>query len=118
MWETLKNKLPSDHNFYSNVLIGKMNFPAIILTPSSQTPDIELASYKNRILEYNWSLIILDRIENHDDDIDETMDEMWTLAETIPDLLGIKIIESVPFGHLKDNKELFCIEFKCKSKLK
>jgi len=47
----------------------------------------------------------------------ECQDEMWNLCETIPDLLGIKIIESVPFGHVKENNELVCIEMKCKSEL-
>jgi hypothetical protein len=116
-WEELKNKISDDYNVYSSVLVNKMNFPAVIFTPSSQVPDVELASYKNRILEYKWSLIILDAIKNYDN-IEECMDEMWSLAETIPNLLEIKIMESLPFGHVQENKELFAIELKCKSKIK
>lgn len=117
-WEELNNKISNDYNVYSNVMVKDMKFPAIIFTPSTQVPDVELASYSNKILEYTWTLVILDRIADYGDKIEECMDEMWSLAESIPKLLTLKITESVPFGHVKENKELFCIEMKCKSKIK
>ena len=116
-FEELKNKLDNDvYNVYSSVFEPNMQFPAIVLTPSTQVPDVNLASFANRILEYNWTLVILDKVESYDD-ITEAMDGMWLLAESIPNLLGVKITESVPFGHVKDNNKLFCIEFKVKSRL-
>lgn len=104
------------YNIYSTTVLKNMSFPAIVFVPSMQVPNLDFSSYKNRVLEYQWTLIILDKLSKYENDI-ECQDEMWALAETLPNLMGIKIIESVPFSHLKDNNELVCIEMKCKSEI-
>jgi hypothetical protein len=116
-WESLKQPLANDYNIYSNNLILKdMVFPAIVFVPDNQVPGVDLASYANRILEYKWKLIILLRLSDYDD-ITEAQDDAWYLAETIPNLLKVKITNSVPFGHVKDNKELVCIELDVSSRI-
>ena len=120
VWEALKNKLPNDYNFYSTTLIPKMEFPAIILTPSTEVPSGELASYRNFITEYQWQLIVLFKVSDYEfeeDKIIAAIDDAFYLSETIPNLLGVKILESIPFGHYQENKELMCIEMKVKSKI-
>jgi hypothetical protein len=115
-WEELKQPLQNDYEIYSNNLMLKdMIFPAIVLMPDNQVSDINLASYANRILEYKWKLYILLKLADYDD-ITTAQDEAWLLAETIPNLLGVKITNSVAFGHVKDNKELVCIELDVSSK--
>lgn len=114
-WESLKQNLDGNFNVYSNNLVLKdMQFPAVVLMPDNQVPDISLASYSNRILEYRWKLILILRLSDYFD-ITEAQDEAWHLSEQVPKLLGIKINNSVPFGHIKDNKELVCIEHDCTS---
>lgn len=116
-WESLKQPLVNDYEVYSNNLMLKdMIFPAIVLMPDNQVPDINLASYSNRITEYKWKLYILLKLADYDD-ITTAQDEAWNLAETIPNLLRVKITNSVPFGHVKDNKELVCIELDVSSEI-
>jgi hypothetical protein len=116
-WEALKQPLANNYEVYSNNLMLKdMIFPAIVLMPDNQVPDINLASYSNRILEYKWKLYILLKLADYDD-ITEAQDTAWSLAETIPNLLRVKITNSVPFGHVKDNKELVCIELDVSSEI-
>lgn len=116
-WESLKQPLANDYEVYSNNLMLKdMIFPAIVLMPDNQVPDVNLASYSNRITEYKWKLYILLKLADYDD-ITEAQDEAWNLAETIPNLLRVKITNSVPFGHVKDNKELVCIELDVSSEI-
>lgn len=116
-WESLKQPLANDYEVYSNNLMLKdMIFPAIVLMPDNQVPDVNLASYSNRILEYKWKLYILLKLADYDD-ITEAQDTAWNLAETIPNLLRVKITNSVPFGHVKDNKELVCIELDVSSEI-
>jgi hypothetical protein len=115
-WEELKQPLANDYEVYSNNLMLKdMIFPAVVLMPDNQIPSVNLASYANRILEYKWKLYILLKLADYDD-ITMAQDEAWLLAETIPNLLGVKITNSVAFGHVKDNKELVCIELDVSSK--
>ena len=116
-WETLKQPLANDYEVYSNNLMLKdMIFPAIVLMPDNQVPGINLASYANRITEYKWKLWILLKLADYDD-ITTAQDEAWYLAETIPKLLTVKITNSVPFGHFKDNQELVCIELDVSSEI-
>jgi hypothetical protein len=116
-WEELKQPLANDYEVYSNNLMLKdMIFPAVVLMPDNQIPSVNLASYANRILEYKWKLYILLKLADYDD-ITMAQDEAWLLAETIPNLLGVKITNSVAFGHVKDNKELVCIELDVSSKI-
>lgn len=116
-WESLKQPLANDYEVYSNNLMLKdMIFPAIVLMPDNQVPDVNLASYSNRITEYKWKLYILLKLADYDD-ITTAQDEAWSLAETIPNLLRVKITNSVPFGHVKDNKELVCIELDVSSEI-
>ena len=116
-WESLKQPLSNDYEVYSNNLMLKdMIFPAIVLMPDNQVPDVNLASYSNRITEYKWKLYILLKLADYDD-ITEAQDTAWNLAETIPNLLRVKITNSVPFGHVKDNKELVCIELDVSSEI-
>ena len=116
-WEELKQPLANDYEVYSNNLMLKdMIFPAVVLMPDNQIPSVNLASYVNRILEYKWKLYILLKLADYDD-ITMAQDEAWLLAETIPNLLGVKITNSVAFGHVKDNKELVCIELDVSSKI-
>ena len=62
-WESLKQGLDSTFNVYSNNLVTKnMVFPAIVLMPDNQVPNIDMSSYSNRILEYRWKLIIILRL--------------------------------------------------------
>ena len=115
-WEELKQPLANDYEVYSNNLMLKdMIFPAVVLMPDNQIPSVNLASYANRILEYKWKLYILLKLADYDD-ITTAQDEAWLLTETIPNLLGVKITNSVAFGHVKDNKELVCIELDVSSK--
>ena len=116
-WESLKQPLVNDYEVYANNLMLKdMIFPAIVLMPDNQVPDVNLASYSNRITEYKWKLYILLKLADYDD-ITTAQDEAWNLAETIPNLLRVKITNSVPFGHVKDNKELVCIELDVSSEI-
>lgn len=116
-WESLKQGLDSTFNVYSNNLVTKnMVFPAIVLMPDNQVPDIDMSSYSNRILEYRWKLIMILRLSDYAE-ITEAQDEAWYLSEQIPKQLGVKIINSIPFGHMKDNKELVCIEHDVVSEL-
>lgn len=118
-WKVLADKIVGDYNIYSSIMLPKMEFPAIILTPSTQVFSGDLSSYRNFNCEYEWQLIILFRVADYETEYDRmiaAMDEAWLLAETIPNMLGVKILESVPFGHIKDNKEIFAIEFKVKSR--
>lgn len=116
-WESLKQNLDNNFNVYSNNLVTKnMKFPAIVLMPDNQVPDVELANYSNRVLEYRWKLIIILTLSDYTD-ITEAQDDAWYLSEQIPKLLGVKITNSIPFGHVKENKELVCIEHDVTSEL-
>jgi hypothetical protein len=109
-WNGITEKLTSEYNVYStNLVLKDMKFPAIVFMPDNQTPTVTSANYSNRILEYRWKLIILLRLSDYSDII-EAQDDAWYLSEQIPSKLGVKIMNSIPFGHVKENKELVCIE--------
>lgn len=112
----LVDNLGTGYNIYSTNILKDITYPAIVFFPTNQVPNIDLASYSNRILEYQWSLIVIDRLDNYYD-TEEAQDELWYLVENIPKKMGVKITESIPFGHVKDNNELVCIELKCSSEI-
>jgi hypothetical protein len=115
-WDELRKKISDDYTVYSSNMVKTMALPAVIFTPTNQVPDVELASFKNRILQYKFDLIVAVRLADYDS-IEQAMDEVWKMSEDVPDLLGVKIVDSIPFGHYMGNEEIVCIELKVVSKI-
>ena len=114
-WQTIVDKIVGDYNIYSSVMITKMEFPAIILTPSVQVFSGALSTGRTYQTKYEWQLIILTKVDDYEGENDKmvsAMDDLWYFTENIQTMLGVNFVEASPFGHYKDNKELFAIEYK------
>jgi hypothetical protein len=115
-WKELCDKISDDYTIYESNLVKDMALPAIIFTPSVQTPEVELSNYRNRILNYKYDMVFLVKLADYDTML-EAMDYVWEMAEQVPDLLGVKIMEWSPFGHYMGNEQVVCIQLKVISKI-
>jgi hypothetical protein len=108
-WKEIADKLNGDeYNIYSNTNLSSYSFPAIILKPISQTPQITTTRNRGRMLSFNWEMILIDNLDNYDS-IEECMDSIWLLSETIPELCDLYIIEYLPFENVMENNKILGI---------